>query len=93
MASYRYEGDEVDLSLAKKEAKLLHDKVIEKCYNDDDFIRIITTRSKAQITATLNSYKDEFGQEINKVRSCLISKHDDKKRMGHLDRIVCKNIL
>ncbi|PWA89577.1 annexin [Artemisia annua] len=66
IACTRYEGDEVDLSLAKKEAKLLHDKVMEKCYNDDDFIRIITTRSKAQITATLNSYKDEFGQEINK---------------------------
>ncbi|GJV26703.1 annexin D1 [Tanacetum coccineum] len=66
VTSYRYEGDEVDLSLAKKEAKLLHDKVTEKCYNNDDFIRIITTRSKAQITATMNSYKDEFGQEINK---------------------------
>nr|XP_043639444.1 annexin D2-like [Erigeron canadensis] len=66
VTSYRYEGDEVDMSLAKSEAKLLHDKIIDKFYNDDDFIRILTTRSKAQISATLNHYKDEFGQEINK---------------------------
>lgn len=55
------------MTLAKSEAKLLHDKITEKCYNDDDFIRVLTTRSKAQINATLNHYKDEFGQEINKV--------------------------
>ncbi|XP_024976940.1 annexin D1-like [Cynara cardunculus var. scolymus] len=66
VTSYRYEGDEVDMSLAKTEAKLLHDKISEKCYNDDDFIRIITTRSKAQINATLNQYKNDFGQDINK---------------------------
>ncbi|KAL4565993.1 hypothetical protein LXL04_030102 [Taraxacum kok-saghyz] len=66
VTSYRYEGEEIDMSLAKTEAKLLHDKITEKCYNDDDFIRIITTRSKPQIQATLNNYKNEFGQDINK---------------------------
>ncbi|KAK1435481.1 hypothetical protein QVD17_01245 [Tagetes erecta] len=66
VTSYRYEGEEVNMTLAKSEAKLLHDKITEKCYNDDDFIRVLTTRSKAQINATLNHYKDEFGQEINK---------------------------
>ncbi|TKY56252.1 Annexin D1 [Spatholobus suberectus] len=66
VSSYRYEGDEVNLTLAKTEAKLLHEKISKKAYNDDDFIRILATRSRAQITATLNHYKDEFGKDINK---------------------------
>ncbi|KAI7758254.1 hypothetical protein M8C21_016941 [Ambrosia artemisiifolia] len=66
VTSYRYEGEEVDMTLAKSEAKLIHDKITENCYDYDDFIRILTTRSKAQINATLNHYKDEFGQEVNK---------------------------
>ncbi|KAI4307381.1 hypothetical protein L6164_030580 [Bauhinia variegata] len=66
VSSYRYEGDEVNLILAKQEAKLLHEKISEKAYNDDDFIRILATRSKSQINATLNHYKDEFGKDINK---------------------------
>ncbi|KAL5128687.1 Annexin D1 [Glycine soja] len=66
VSSYRYEGDEVNLNLAKTEAKLLHEKISNKAYNDDDFIRILATRSRAQINATLNHYKDAFGKDINK---------------------------
>lgn len=66
VSSYRYEGDEVNLTLAKTEAKLLHEKISKKAYNDDDLIRILATRSKAQINATLNHYKDQFGNDINK---------------------------
>lgn len=67
MSSYRYAGDDVNLTLAKSEAKLLHEKICEKAYSCDDVIRILTTRSKAQINATLNQYKNEFGNDINKV--------------------------
>ncbi|KAK4434196.1 Annexin D1 [Sesamum alatum] len=66
VSSYRYAGDEVNLTLAKTEAKLLHAKISEKAYSCDDIIRILTTRSKAQINATLNQYKNEFGNDINK---------------------------
>ncbi|QCE00543.1 Annexin repeat [Vigna unguiculata] len=66
VSSYRYEGTEVDLNLAKIEAKLLHDKISKKAYNDDDLIRIFATRSRAQTNATFNHYKDEFGKDINK---------------------------
>ncbi|KAK4387730.1 Annexin D1 [Sesamum angolense] len=66
VSSYRYAGDEVNLTLAKAEAKLLHEKISEKAYSCDDIIRILTTRSKAQINATLNQYKNEFGNDINK---------------------------
>ncbi|XP_059631362.1 annexin Gh1-like [Cornus florida] len=66
VSSYRYSGDEVNMRLAKSEAKILHEKISNKAYTDEDFIRILTTRSKAQINATLNDYKNEFGTDINK---------------------------
>nr|GEY91486.1 annexin D1 [Tanacetum cinerariifolium] len=61
-----YASTDVNMTLAKTEAKLLHTKISEKCYNDDDFIRVLATRSKVQINATLNQYKNQFGKDINK---------------------------
>ena len=55
------------MTLAKSEAKLLHEMISKKAYNDEDLIRILTTRSKAQINATLNHYKNEFKNDIEKV--------------------------
>lgn len=66
VTAYRYEGDEVNMTLAKSEAKLLHEKISDKEYSHDDVIRILTTRSKAQINATLNHYRDVFKTDINK---------------------------
>ncbi|XP_050213865.1 annexin Gh1-like [Mercurialis annua] len=66
VSSYRYEGTEVNMTIAKSEAKLLHEKISKKAYNDEDLIRILATRSKPQINATLNHYKNEFGNDINK---------------------------
>uniref|UniRef100_A0A7N0VC71 Annexin n=1 Tax=Kalanchoe fedtschenkoi TaxID=63787 RepID=A0A7N0VC71_KALFE len=63
---YRYDGDEVNMTLAKSESKILHEKIKDKHYSDEDLIRILTTRSKAQILATLNHYKDAFGNDIEK---------------------------
>lgn len=67
VSTYRYEGDEVNMHLAKSEAKILHQKISDKAYSDDDLIRILATRSKAQIHATLNQYKNDCGNDINKV--------------------------
>lgn len=55
------------MTLAKSEAKILHEKIVDKAYNDDELIRILTTRSKAQLNATFNRYNNEFGNAINKV--------------------------
>lgn len=57
------------MKLAKSEAKILHEKISEKSYNHDELIRILTTRSKAQLNATLNHYNNEFGNAIDKVYS------------------------
>lgn len=73
MTAFRYEGDEVNLTLARNEAKILHEKIFDKkAYNDDEIIRIITTRSKAQLNATMNHYNDQFGNLINKVKLNLL---------------------
>ncbi|XP_071702453.1 annexin Gh1-like [Rutidosis leptorrhynchoides] len=66
LSAFRYEGEEVNMTLAKSEAKTVHQKISDKAYNDDEFIRILTTRSKAQLNATLNQYNNQFGNAINK---------------------------
>uniref|UniRef100_N1QUS5 Annexin n=1 Tax=Aegilops tauschii TaxID=37682 RepID=N1QUS5_AEGTA len=66
VSSHRYEGPEVNTRLAHSEAKLLHEKIEHKAYGDDEVIRILTTRSKAQLLATFNNYNDTFGHPITK---------------------------
>ncbi|XP_048549954.1 annexin Gh1-like [Triticum urartu] len=66
VSAYRYDGPEVNTSLAHSEAKLLNGKINEKAYSDDEVVRILTTRSKAQLLATFNSYNDQFSHPITK---------------------------
>ncbi|KAL2531370.1 Annexin D2 [Abeliophyllum distichum] len=66
VSAFRYEGDEVNMMLAKSEAKILHEKISKKAYSDEELIRILTTRSKAQLNAALNQYNNQFGNAINK---------------------------
>ncbi|KAK6119225.1 hypothetical protein DH2020_047040 [Rehmannia glutinosa] len=63
---YRYKGEEINVKLANSEADKLHGAIKEKGFNDEEVIRIITTRSKAQLLATLNHYKDDHGSSITK---------------------------
>lgn len=87
VSSLRYDGDEVNNTLAKAEAKILREKITDKAYNDDDFIRIISTRSKAQLNATLNHYNNSYGNAINKDL-----KADPKDEYLKLLRAVIKNL-
>lgn len=66
VSAFRYEGDAVNMSLAKSEAKIFNQKINDKAYNDDELIRILTTRSKPQLNATFNQYNDQFGKAITK---------------------------
>ncbi|KAH7863161.1 hypothetical protein Vadar_014093 [Vaccinium darrowii] len=63
---YRYDGDEIDAYLAHSEANVLHNAIEEKVLNHDEVIRIVSTRSKAQLMATFNRYKDDYGTSITK---------------------------
>ncbi|KAI5336632.1 hypothetical protein L3X38_015900 [Prunus dulcis] len=44
LSTYRYEGDEISVPLAKKEAKILHEKISGKAYNDVELIRIFSAK-------------------------------------------------
>ncbi|KAJ4715710.1 Annexin [Melia azedarach] len=63
---HRYEGEEINTTLAKSEAKILREKISDKEYSHEELIRILTTRSKAQLNATLNHYNNGYGNAINK---------------------------
>lgn len=71
VSTFRYDGGDVNMMLARTEAKIIRDKISDKDYAHEELIRILTTRSKAQINATLNHYNDTFGNAINKVLTLL----------------------
>ncbi|WJX30751.1 hypothetical protein P8452_19254 [Trifolium repens] len=67
VSSFRYEGDEINAKLAQTEANIIHESVKEKKgNNEEEVIRILTTRSKTQLVATFNRYRDEHGISISK---------------------------
>lgn len=66
VSSFRYEGDEINAKLAQTEANIIHESVKEKKGNNEEVIRILTTRSKTQLVATFNRYRDEHGISISK---------------------------
>ncbi|KAK9058010.1 hypothetical protein SSX86_022850 [Deinandra increscens subsp. villosa] len=63
---HRYQGSEVNLQLANSESNILKNAIEEKKFDHEDIVRIITTRSRPQLMATLNRYKDEHGCSITK---------------------------
>ncbi|KAK6933945.1 Annexin repeat [Dillenia turbinata] len=63
---YRYDGDEIDERLAESEAETLHYFIEENAFNHDEIIRIVSTRSKKQLLATINRYKHNYGISITK---------------------------
>ncbi|XP_058745659.1 annexin-like protein RJ4 isoform X1 [Vicia villosa] len=66
VSSFRYGGDEINPKLAKTEADILHESIKEKKGSYEEAIRILTTRSKTQLLATFNRYKDDHGTSITK---------------------------
>ncbi|CAI0461766.1 unnamed protein product, partial [Linum tenue] len=72
--AYRYEGTEINAALAKKEADILHDAVKDSESHGEEFIRIVTTRSKTQLLATFNAYRQLYGNSITKILRNAIQK-------------------
>ena len=69
MSTYRYDGDEVNGGLAKSEAKIIHEAAVADGGATDhgELTRILGTRSKAQLVATFNSFRDEHSTAVTKV--------------------------
>ncbi|KAG7948472.1 hypothetical protein I3843_13G010600 [Carya illinoinensis] len=66
VTAYRYAGHEINERLAKSEADILSDAIKDKAFNHEEVIRILSTRSKAQLIASFNRYRDEHGTSITK---------------------------
>ncbi|KAK4285392.1 hypothetical protein QN277_002094 [Acacia crassicarpa] len=58
VTSYRYVGEEINARLAQSEAEILHEAIKEKKGREEEVIRILTTRSKTQLLATFNRYRE-----------------------------------
>ncbi|XP_048140526.1 annexin-like protein RJ4 [Rhodamnia argentea] len=75
VSAYRYEGEEINAGLANSEAVVLHKAIKDKALNHEEVIRILSTRSKAQLRATFNHYRDDQGTSITK--NLLAERPDD----------------
>lgn len=71
MSAYRYEGPKVREDAAKSEAKLIANAIEngekKNPIEDDELIRILTTRSKPHLKAIYKHYKEVSGRSINEV--------------------------
>ncbi|XP_077218692.1 annexin-like protein RJ4 [Tasmannia lanceolata] len=75
VSSYRYDGEEINARLAQSEANIIHEAIEEKAFSHEEIIRILSTRSKAQLNATFNRYRDEYGTSITK---CFMGHPEDE---------------
>ncbi|CAO2837368.1 unnamed protein product [Amaranthus hypochondriacus] len=66
VSTYKYHGDEIDEIIAHSDANILHDEIQDKDSIHDEIIRIISTRSKQQLLATFNHFKDIHGTSISR---------------------------
>lgn len=67
VSAYKYDGEEIDEMLAQSEAAILHDEILGKAVDHEETIRVLSTRSSMQLSATFNRYKDIYGRSITKV--------------------------
>ncbi|KAL6620165.1 hypothetical protein ACP70R_035304 [Stipagrostis hirtigluma subsp. patula] len=68
VSSYRYAGDGVDEELAAAEAAELHAAVVAKKQPlHGDVVRIVGSRSKPQLKATFERYRQEHGKAVDEV--------------------------
>jgi len=69
VSTYRYDGDDnVDMELARSEAKIVHEAVRRAAAagGHEELIRVVGTRSKAQLRATFGCFKDEHRGSVTK---------------------------
>lgn len=71
VSSFRYNGEEINARLAQTEAEILHEALKNKKGSYEEVVRILTTRSKTQLVATFNRYKDVHGTSITKVNKII----------------------
>ncbi|XVF24411.1 hypothetical protein REPUB_Repub13aG0125600 [Reevesia pubescens] len=88
VSAFRYDGEEINTRLANSEAKILHDAIEDKAFNHEEVIRILSTRSKMQLMATFNRYRDDHGTSISKN---LLGDSGDEFLVGLRTAVRCLN--
>lgn len=66
VSSYRYDKAVVDSAIANIEAVKLHEAIEAKKLDDDDFIRVLSTRNLFQLKETFKIYRSNYGKSIDK---------------------------
>ncbi|KAK9735955.1 hypothetical protein RND81_04G240800 [Saponaria officinalis] len=66
VSTYKYHGDEINEVAAVTDANILHDEILDGASVHEEIIRIISTRSKKQLLATFNHFKDIHGTSLSK---------------------------
>lgn len=71
VSAYRYEGQKVDNDVAKSEAKSIHSAIksagSNKILENDEVVRILTTRSKLHLKTISKYYKELYGKYLEEV--------------------------
>ncbi|XXG50464.1 hypothetical protein AAC387_Pa02g4467 [Persea americana] len=65
VSSYRYDREEVDETVAKSEADLLHDAIENRNLDQEQVIWILGTRNRFQLKATFNCYHQDYGKPVD----------------------------
>ncbi|CAL4981901.1 unnamed protein product [Urochloa decumbens] len=66
VSTYRYDGNDVNMGLARSEANIINEAVRNGTTDHEELIRIVGTRSKAQLNATFSCFKDEHRSSFTK---------------------------
>ncbi|GAU39310.1 hypothetical protein TSUD_119150 [Trifolium subterraneum] len=101
VSSFRYEGDEINAKLAQTEANVIHESVKEKKgNNEEEVIRILTTRSKTQLV--LRNAIKKFGTDEDGITRVIVTRAEKdlrdikelyyKRNSVHLEDAVSKEI-
>ncbi|GFY92196.1 annexin 4 [Actinidia rufa] len=92
VSSYRYEGPKVHEETAKFEAKTLYNAVVNAAkkhpLEDEDVVRILSTRSKLHLKSVFKHYKEISGRDMEEVLEEAINLHADEKVKGGLTRVI-----
>ncbi|WOH14738.1 hypothetical protein DCAR_0934260 [Daucus carota subsp. sativus] len=69
--SYRYDRQLVESDVANNEAKILHEAIKAKQLDQDDVVRILSTRNVSQLKETFQCYNQNYGSTIEQdIKSC-----------------------
>ena len=75
VSAYRYEGPKYSEEEAKSEAKILKNVIkdgAKKLHEEEEIVRILTTRSKLHLKAVFKHYKETSGNYLDEVRNLLV---------------------